>query len=98
MILDRYLRFLHFDNDSGASEVTRLPCLQLLDLIYGLLKCKPCSTAQFSGSWMVSAQVDTAETDLRRVLRGAASCFWHAGWKHKHWVEYPQPSLLEKLR
>lgn len=54
----------------------------------GFSTANPLSRCSFQGFFRDSVRVDTAETDLQRVLRGAASSFWHARWKHKHWVEY----------
>lgn len=53
--------------------MTQVPFLQVLYLVYGLLNRKPCLTAPFSGIFRDSVQVDAAETDLRRVLRGAGA-------------------------
>lgn len=68
--------------------MTQVPFLQVLYLIYGLLTCKAFFRARISGISGDSVQVDTAGTNLRRVLRGAASPFWHARWKHKQQLEY----------
>lgn len=68
--------------------MTQVPFFKVLDLLSWLLNCKPCFTVQFSVVFRDSEQVDTAETDLQRVVQGTAGLFWHARWKHKQWGEY----------
>lgn len=82
------LDFYAFHKDLLASIVTPVPLLQLLNLVFWLFNLKPCFRVPFSRIFRDSEHVDAAVTALRRVLQGAASPFWHAGWKHKHWLEY----------